>query len=174
MLYVAIWWRKNYSSSFTLITSGRIETYQIATYSTRTLLKMDSWSSKHAELLKVMNKINHQILCILLDYIYIECRWLFLPGYYLLMTWYLIMLSCSRGIESCLIIWLHLSLARLLESSAHQSCNKPLILFAEVDLLKCACCAIPILPSERYCGLITSHRNCLQMSGYNCVFISLY
>jgi hypothetical protein len=29
------------SSSFTLITTGRIETYQIATYSTRTLLKMD-------------------------------------------------------------------------------------------------------------------------------------
>ena len=29
------------SSSFTLITTGRIETYQIATYSIRTLLKMD-------------------------------------------------------------------------------------------------------------------------------------
>jgi hypothetical protein len=29
------------SSSFILITTGRIETYQIATYSIRTLLKMD-------------------------------------------------------------------------------------------------------------------------------------
>jgi hypothetical protein len=29
------------SSSFTLTTAGRIETYQIATYSIRTLLKMD-------------------------------------------------------------------------------------------------------------------------------------
>ena len=59
------------SSSFTLITAGRIETYQIATYSIRTLLKMDNCSPKHVELLNVMNKINHQILCILLDYIYI-------------------------------------------------------------------------------------------------------
>ena len=55
-------------SSFTLITTGCIETYQIATYSIRTLLKMDYWSPKHVELLNVMNKINHQILCILLDY----------------------------------------------------------------------------------------------------------
>ena len=61
----------NSSSSFTLITTGRIETYQIATYSIRTLLKMDYWSPKHVELLNVMNKINHQILCILLDYKYI-------------------------------------------------------------------------------------------------------
>ena len=53
------------------MTTGRIETYQIATYSLRTLLKMDYWSPKHVELLNVMNKINHQILCILLDYIYI-------------------------------------------------------------------------------------------------------
>ena len=58
------------SSSFTLITIGHIETYQIATYSIRTILKMDYWSPKHVELLNVMNKINHQILCILLDYIY--------------------------------------------------------------------------------------------------------
>ena len=29
------------SSSFTVITTGRIETYQIATYSIRTLLKVD-------------------------------------------------------------------------------------------------------------------------------------
>ena len=64
-------WRKNYSSSFTLITTGRIETYQIATYSIRTLLKMDYWSPKHVELLNVMNKINHPILGILLDYRYI-------------------------------------------------------------------------------------------------------
>ena len=64
-------WRKNCSSSFTLITTGRIETYQIATYSIRTLLRMEYWSPKHVELLNVMNKINHQILCILLDYIYI-------------------------------------------------------------------------------------------------------
>ena len=34
---------------------------------------MDYCSPKHAELLNVMNKINHQILCILLDYIYIFC-----------------------------------------------------------------------------------------------------
>ena len=63
-------WRKNCSSSFTLITIGRIETYQIATYSIRTLLKMDYWSPRRVELLNVVNKINHQILCIL-DYIYI-------------------------------------------------------------------------------------------------------
>ena len=31
---------------------------------------MDYWSPKHVELLNVMNKINHQILCILLDYRY--------------------------------------------------------------------------------------------------------
>ena len=49
--------RKNCSSSFTLITTGRIETYQIATYSTRTLPKMDYWSPKHVELLNVMNKL---------------------------------------------------------------------------------------------------------------------
>ena len=50
MLYVAIWYvsiryegeeRTASSSSFTLIATGRIETYQIATYSIRTLLKMD-------------------------------------------------------------------------------------------------------------------------------------
>ena len=35
------------------------------------ILKMDYWSPKHVELLNVMNKINHQILCILLDYTYI-------------------------------------------------------------------------------------------------------
>ena len=62
------------SSSFTLITTGRIQTYQIATYSIRTLLKMDYWSPKHVELLNVMNKINHQTLCILLDYRYIA-KW---------------------------------------------------------------------------------------------------
>ena len=62
------------SSSFTLITTGRIETYQIATYSIRTLLKMDYWSPKHAELLNVKNKINHQISCTLLDYVYIA-KW---------------------------------------------------------------------------------------------------
>ena len=45
--------------------------YQIATYSIRTLLKMDYWSPKHVELLNVMNKINHLVLCILSDYIYI-------------------------------------------------------------------------------------------------------
>ena len=68
-------WRKNCSSSFTLITTGRIETYQIATYSIRTLLKMDYWSPKHVELLNVMNTIKHQILCILLDYRYIVPKW---------------------------------------------------------------------------------------------------
>ena len=63
-----------FSSSFTLITTGRIETYQIVTYSIRTLLKMDYWSPKHVELLNVMNKINHQISCILLHYRYIA-KW---------------------------------------------------------------------------------------------------
>ena len=32
------------------------------------------WSPKHVELPNVMNKINHQMLFILLDYIYIE-KW---------------------------------------------------------------------------------------------------
>ena len=50
MLYVAIWYvwiryegeaRTVSSSCFTLITTGRIETYQIAAYSIRTFLKMD-------------------------------------------------------------------------------------------------------------------------------------
>ena len=77
MLYVAIWYvsiryecegRTAVCSSFTLITTGRIETYQIVTYSIRTLLEIDYRSAKHVELLNVMNKINHQILCILLDY----------------------------------------------------------------------------------------------------------
>ena len=62
------------SSSFTLITTGRIETYQIATYSIRTLMKMDYCSPKHVELLNVMNNINHQMMCVLLDYIYIA-KW---------------------------------------------------------------------------------------------------
>ena len=76
MLSVAIWYVSirpvvmQSSSSFTLITTVRIETYQIATYNIRTLLKMDYWSPKHVELLNVMNKTNHQILCILLDYRY--------------------------------------------------------------------------------------------------------
>ena len=79
MRYVAIWYvsiryegegRTASSSSFILITTGRIETYQIATYSIRTLMKMDYWSPKHVELLNVMNKINHQILCTLFDYRY--------------------------------------------------------------------------------------------------------
>ena len=48
-----------------------------AAYSIRTLLKMDHWSPKHVELLNVMNKINHQILCILLDYRYIRSSTLF-------------------------------------------------------------------------------------------------
>ena len=62
---------ENCSSSFTLITTGHTK---FATYSIRTLLKMDYWSPKHVELLNVMNKINHQILCILLDYEYIA-KW---------------------------------------------------------------------------------------------------
>ena len=78
MLYVAIWCvsiryegegRTDSNSSFTLITTGRIKTYKTATHSIRTLLKMGYRSPKHVELLNVMNKINHQILCILLDYI---------------------------------------------------------------------------------------------------------
>ena len=72
MLYVAVWYVSiRYEGEVTLITTGSIETYQIATYSIRTLLKMDYCSPKHVELLNVMNKINHQVLCILLDYIYI-------------------------------------------------------------------------------------------------------
>ena len=35
---------------------------------------MDYWSPKHVELLNVMNKINHQILCILLDYRYFTLK----------------------------------------------------------------------------------------------------
>ena len=50
MLYVAFWYvsiryegegKLQSNSSFIPITTGRIETYQIATYSIRTLLKMD-------------------------------------------------------------------------------------------------------------------------------------
>ena len=36
--------------------------------------EMDDWSPKHVELLNVMNKISHQILYILLDYLYIA-KW---------------------------------------------------------------------------------------------------
>ena len=50
-------WGKNCSSSLTLITTGRIETHRVATYSIWTLLKMDYWVPKHVELLNVMNKI---------------------------------------------------------------------------------------------------------------------
>ena len=32
---------------------------------------MDYWRPKHVGLVNIMNKINHQILCILLDYRYI-------------------------------------------------------------------------------------------------------
>ena len=72
MLYVAIWYVCCYEGEGR--TAGRIETYQTATYSIRTLLKMDCWRPKRVELLNVMNKINHQILCILLDYRYIA-KW---------------------------------------------------------------------------------------------------
>ena len=47
MLYVAIWHvsiryeGERRTAALTLTTTGRIETYQIATYSIRTLLKMD-------------------------------------------------------------------------------------------------------------------------------------
>ena len=44
------------SSSFTLITTGRIETHQDATYSIWTLMKIDYWSPEHVELLNVTNK----------------------------------------------------------------------------------------------------------------------
>ena len=78
MLYVAIWYvsirpvvmRVKEELQFFLHPHNN-RMYQIATYSIRTLLKMDYWSPKHVELLNVMNKINHQILCMLLDYIYI-------------------------------------------------------------------------------------------------------
>ena len=93
VIYSTLGWRKNCglcSSSFTLITSGRIETYQIATYSIRTLLKMDYWSPKHVELLNVINKVNHQILCILLDYGHIA-KWYTLRSiqYHINVSWYL-------------------------------------------------------------------------------------
>ena len=83
MLYVAVWYvsihpvvmrvkeelRTALQFFFTLITTGRIETYQIATYSIRTLLKIDYWSPKHVELLNVMNKliIKYCISCWITD-----------------------------------------------------------------------------------------------------------
>ena len=64
------------SSSFTLITTARIETYQTAIHSIRTLLKMDYWSPKRVELLNVMNKINQQyfISCWIADIFNIQCH----------------------------------------------------------------------------------------------------
>ena len=73
MLYVGIWY-VSIRPVVTRVKEERIETYQTATYSIRTLLKVDYWSPKHVELLNVTNKINHQILCILLDYRYIA-KW---------------------------------------------------------------------------------------------------
>ena len=64
------------------MTTGHIETYQIAAYSIRTLLKMDYRSPKHVELLDITNKINHQILCILSDYRYITERKIKLVRYH--------------------------------------------------------------------------------------------
>ena len=43
---------------------------KFATYSLKTLLRMDYWGPKHVELTSVMNKLTHKTLCILLDYIY--------------------------------------------------------------------------------------------------------
>ena len=80
MLYVAIWYvsicpvvmRVKEELQFFLHPHNNcIEAYQIATCSIRTFLKMDCRSPKHVDLLNVMNKINHQVLRILLDYIYI-------------------------------------------------------------------------------------------------------
>ena len=56
------------SSFFTIIATGRIETYQIGTYSIGKLLKMDYSSPNHVELQNVMNKINNQTLCTLYNY----------------------------------------------------------------------------------------------------------
>ena len=47
---------------------------KFATHSFLTLLRMDHWGPKHVEPPRVMNKLNHKTLCILLDYIYIA-RW---------------------------------------------------------------------------------------------------
>ena len=63
-------WRKNYRAVLPSTLNVSRHT-KLLTYSIRTLLKMDHWSLKHVKLLNVTNKINHQILCILLGYIYI-------------------------------------------------------------------------------------------------------
>ena len=69
MLYVAIWY-----VSIRPVVKRVKEELQFFLHphnnSIRKLLKMYYWSPKHVELLNVMNKINHQILCILLDYRY--------------------------------------------------------------------------------------------------------
>ena len=44
---------------------------KFATYSLKTLLKMDYCGPKHVGPPNVMNKLNHKTLCILLDFIYI-------------------------------------------------------------------------------------------------------
>ena len=50
---------------------GKIPHTKFATYSLKTLLKMDYCGPKHVEPPNVMNKLNHKTLCILLDFIYI-------------------------------------------------------------------------------------------------------
>ena len=50
---------------------------------------MDYWRPKHVELLNVMNKINHQILFILLDYRYIELYY-----YYYYYSWFYFVFFC--------------------------------------------------------------------------------
>ena len=44
---------------------------KFATYSLKTLLRMDYWGPKHVELTSVTNKLTHKTLYVLLDYIYI-------------------------------------------------------------------------------------------------------
>ena len=85
MLYVAIWYvsirpvvmrvkeELLCSSSFTLITYRDIPNFNIQH---KNAPEMEYWSPKHVELLNVMNKINHQLLCILLDYRYIKYQFL--------------------------------------------------------------------------------------------------
>ena len=69
MLYVAIW----YVSIRPVVMRVKEELQFI--------LHPHNNRPKHVELLNVMNKINHQILCILLDYRYVVCMYLTTESY---------------------------------------------------------------------------------------------
>ena len=82
------------------------KTYQITTYNIRTLLKMDYWSPKHVELLNVMHKTNHQILCILLDDIYM---WDLISNFRKF-TWFLLTyerVSSHSASTNVYVLWQH-------------------------------------------------------------------